>query len=151
MPRSVHWTVAREVGELVSWKNTARGEQGRYYGADCLEGLGDFEAAFREAGGTAGRDERVRGRFEGGETRAHYEEGAADAGEGALYGRGPEHRGADPVDAEACYEGPSVAEFPDDPAGVGGGADQVGAEVGTLQSTRFGGCNGIFRQSSVYE
>lgn len=51
------------------------------------------------AGRTAGGDEGVCGRFERGETRADDEERAAEAGEGAFYGGGPEHEGADTVNA----------------------------------------------------
>ena len=114
-------------------------EQGRHDGADGLEGLREFEAEFGVARGTAGRDEGVRGRFERREARADDEQGPAEAAEGALQRRRPEHEGSDPVDAQACDEGPSVAEFADEESRVRGRADEVGAEVGALEAAGAGG------------
>ena len=128
-----------EVFGVGVFEEDAGGEKGGHDRADSLEGLGELEAEFGEPGRAAGGDEGVCGGFESGEAGADDEEGAAEAGEGAVHGRGPEHEGADAVDGEARHEGVAVAPFADDVAGVGWGTDQVGAEVGALEAAGFGG------------
>ena len=132
---------ADQLGGVCFLEEDTGGEEGGHYGADGLEGLGELETELGEAWGTAGCDERVRGCFEGGEAAADDEEGAAKASEGAVDSGGPEHEGADAVDAETSDEGPSIAEFAHDPTGVGWWADEVGAEVGTLEPAGLGGRN----------
>ena len=128
---------AEVLGVGVLEENAGR-EEGCHDGADSLERLRELETELRQAWGTASSDERVGRGLEGGQSGADDEKRAAEAGEGAVDGRGPEHEGTDAVDAETSDEGPSVAELADDPARVGGGADQVGTEVSTLETTSFG-------------
>ena len=130
-----------DVGEVFGlgvFEEDARSEEGCHDGANGLERLGKLETEFRQSGRTTGGDERIGRGFEGGETGADDEEGAAEAAEGSIDGRRPEHQGSDTVDTEAGDEGPSVAESADNPAGVGEGTDEIGAEVSTLQTTSLG-------------
>ena len=94
-----------------------------------------LESEFRQSGRTACCDERVRARFERRETGPHDKQNAAESRERAFHRRGPEHERAHAVDAETRDKGPAVPEFPHDPAGVGGGTDEVGA----LQAAGFCG------------
>ena len=127
-----------EICGICVFEEDARGEEGRHYGADGLEGLAELETEFGQTRGTTGSDERVCRRFQRGKTAANDEERAAKAAKGAIDSRWPEHEGANAVNTETCDECPSVSKFADDEAGVGGGTDQVCTKVGTLQSAGFG-------------
>lgn len=127
-----------EISRVCVFEKDARSEERCHYGADCLEGLAELETEFGQTRGTTGGDEGVCRRFERGKTAANDEEGAAKAGEGAVDGRWPEHKGPDAVNAETGDEGPSVSKLADDEAGIGGRTDQICTKVGTLQSARFG-------------
>lgn len=109
--------------------------------ADSLERLGQFETELGESGRSASSDEGVRTSLERRQTGTDNEERATETAEGSVDGRRPEHQGTDTVDAQAGNEGPPVTELSHDPTGVGERADEVGTEVGTLQTTGFRGSN----------
>ena len=133
--RPLHVAQVRGIGVL---EEDARGEQRRHHGPDSLEGLAQLEAKLGKARRAAGGDERVRARFQGRQPGPDDEQRAAEAAEGAVDGRRPEHEGADAVDAQPRDEGPAVAELAHHPSRIRGRADEVGAEVGALQPPGFG-------------
>ena len=112
-----------EIGGICVFEEDARGEEGRHYGADCLEGLAELETEFGQTRGTTGSDEWVCRCFKRGKTAANDEERAAKAAKGAIDSRWPKHEGTDAVDTKTCDECPSISKFADDIAGIGGWTD----------------------------
>ena len=106
-------------------------------GADSLNGLGQLKTELGVLGRTADGDVWVGRCLEGRQTRASKEHGTAEATEASLDSRRPEHKSTDTVDGETENEGVSVTEAAEEPSRVGQGTDEVGTEVGSLETRRL--------------
>ena len=112
-------------------------EDGSNDGANSLNGLGQLKTELGVLGRTADGDVWVGRCLEGRQTRASKEHGTAEATEASLDSRRPEHKSTDTVDGETENEGVSVTEAAEEPSRVSQGTDEVGTEVGSLETRRL--------------
>jgi len=102
--------------------------------ANSLNGLRKLKTKFRPLGRTAdgnvwvGRDLKSR------QTGSSKEHGTTEATEASLDSCGPEHERTDAVDGQTEDESVAVTKSAEEPSRVCQRADEVGAEVGGLQT-----------------
>lgn len=103
-------------------------------GADSLERLRKLETELSPLRRTADSNVGVGRGLESRQTGADNEHGTAETTEASLDSRRPEHESSDAVDAETEHEGVAVAKLAQEPSRVCEGADEVGTEVGGLET-----------------
>lgn len=113
----------REIEQSVSVvKHTER--------ADALDSLRKVKSDLGPFRRAADGQERVGGGLEGGEARADDKHASAKSTKRLFNTGRPEQEAADGEHGEPRHKGDSEAVPPQDPSRDGGGADEVGAEVG---------------------
>lgn len=118
-------------------KDNEGGQDGGDDRANSLERLRKLKTELSPLRRTADSNVRVGGGLESGQTRADDEHRTAEATKASLNSGGPEHEGTDAVDAETEHEGVAVSEFAKEPTRVCERADEVGTEVGSLETRRL--------------
>ena len=106
-------------------------------GTNSLERLRKFETELSPLGRTADSNVGVGGGFKGRQTRADDEHGTAETTKASLDSGGPEHKSTDAVDAETKHESVAVTELAQEPTRVGERTNEVGTEVGSLETRRL--------------
>ena len=106
-------------------------------GANSLERLRKLETELSPLRRTADSNVGIGRGLESRQTGANNEHGTAETTEASLDSGWPEHKSSDAVDSETEHEGVAVAELAQEPSRVCEGTDEVGTEVGGLETRRL--------------
>ena len=134
--------VSQSLGRINSVsKEDSASQKRRNERTDSLHGLRQVQSNLRVSRRTADGEERISCCLERGEPGSDNEHAAAETAEGVLDSAGPHEETADREDEQTDHEGDAETPFAEDPAGDGGGTEEVGAEVGGGETGGFGGCD----------